>query len=249
MRSLTCTLADRKECHGRKKIWICKSRKPVFFTVKEANDYLSFLKKNDDPLYDLIFATLMYGLRRSEVLGLTVQAVDFKAKKLHINRTVVKIIDIHDEEDTKSFDSERDYPLTDEMINFFRSVILKKKEDKLFFGDNYVQSDFLFTWDDGRSFSPDYVSKHHKKMVERFGKPKLAFHNLRHSTACILYEQGWQAKDIQEWLGHADIYTTMNIYTHIDRAHRETQANSLTGILTHASTKPKLKQFEILKVS
>lgn len=54
---------------------------------------------------------------------------------------------------------------------------------------------------------------------------------LDHSTASILYELGWNAKDIQEWLGHADYYTTMNIYTHIDQAHRQEQAHSLDGIL------------------
>ena len=66
-----------------------------------------------------------------------------------------------------------------------------------------------------------------------FGNSNLTFHNLRHSTACILYEQGWKAKDIQEWLGHADIVTTMNIYTHIDRAHKQRQAESLSGVYEH----------------
>lgn len=209
------------------------ARKPVFFTVKEANDYLAFLKEKNDILYELIYTTLMFGLRRSEVLGLTVQSVDFARKKLYINRTVVKMLHIHDENATKTFDSEREYPLTDELITFFKEVIAKKRMYKKFFGNNYTDNDFLFTWEDGRPFFPDYVSKHHKKMVAMFGKPNLTFHNLRHSTACILYEQGWKAKDIQEWLGHADIVTTMNIYTHIDRAHKQKQAESLSGVLNH----------------
>lgn len=209
------------------------ARKPVFFTVKEANDYLTFLKGKNDILYELIYTTLMFGLRRTEVLGLTVQSVDFARKKLYINRTVVKMLHIHDENATKTFDSEREYPLTDELITFFKEVIAKKRMYKKFFGNNYTDNDFLFTWEDGRPFFPDYVSKHHKKMVAMFGKPNLTFHNLRHSTACILYEQGWKAKDIQEWLGHADIVTTMNIYTHIDRAHKQKQAESLSGVLNH----------------
>ena len=209
------------------------ARKPVFFTVKEANDYLAFLKDKNDILYELIYTTLMFVLRRSEVLGLTVQSVDFARKKLYINRTVVKMLHIHDENATKTFDSEREYPLTDELITFFKAVIAKKRMYKKFFGNNYTDNDFLFTWEDSRPFFPDYVSKHHKKMVAMFGKPNLTFHNLRHSTACILYEQGWKAKDIQEWLGHADIVTTMNIYTHIDRAHKQKQAESLSGVLNH----------------
>ncbi|MCD8125305.1 MAG: hypothetical protein LUE23_09820 [Lachnospiraceae bacterium] len=38
-------------------------------------------------------------------------------------------------------------------------------------------------------------------------------------------------KDIQEWLGHADFYTTMNIYTHLEKSHREEKAQSLNQIL------------------
>ena len=136
------------------------ARKPVFFTVKEVNDYLTFLKDKNDILYGLIYTTLMFGLRRSEVLGLTVQSVDFARRKLYINRTVVKMLHIHDENATKTFDSEREYPLTDELITFFKEVIDQKRLYKKFFGNNYTDNDFLFTWEDGRPFFPDYVSKH-----------------------------------------------------------------------------------------
>ena len=151
--------------------------------MKEANDYLAFLKDKNDILYELIYTTLMFGLRRSEVLGLTVQSVDFARKKLYINRTVVKMLHIHDENATKTFDSEREYPLTDELITFFKAVIAKKRMYKKFFGNNYTDNDFLFTWEDGRPFFPDYVSKHHKKMVAMFGKPNLTFHNLSVSNS------------------------------------------------------------------
>lgn len=224
------------------------ARKPVFFNAKEANMFLDFLKENDDVLYDITFATLMYGLRRSEALGLTVQAVDFKEKRLYINRTVVKMLHIHDEDDTKTYDSDREYPLTDEMIGFFKAVLAKKKENRFYYGNKYVDTDFLFTWEDGHPFSPDYISKHHKKMVNKFGKPHLTFHNLRHSTACILYERGWGAKEIQEWLGHADYYTTMNIYTHIDKAHRRKQADSLNGVLEHSSTNLRAQQLNVRNI-
>ena len=46
----------------------------------------------------------------------------------------------------------------------------------------------------------------------------MRFHDLRHSTASILYDLGWDIKDIQEWLGHADLETTVNInYPHTNK--------------------------------
>ena len=84
------------------------ARKPRFFTSEEANQYLQFLKMQEDVLYDMIYVTLVYGLRRSEALGLTEKAIDFERRKLYIRRTVVKMLSIHDEEATKTFDSERE---------------------------------------------------------------------------------------------------------------------------------------------
>ncbi len=59
----------------------------------------------------------------------------------------------------------------------------------------------------------------------------MTFHALRHSTASMLFELGWHPKEIQEWLGHADFYTTMNIYTHIQKHHNQRNSEKLTGVL------------------
>ena len=55
----------------------------------------------------------------------------------------------------------------------------------------------------------------------------MRFHDLRHSCASILYDKGWEIKDIQTWLGHADIETTANIYTHISKPRKEILAEDL----------------------
>ena len=86
-------------------------------------------------------------------------------------------------------------------------------------------------WDDGHDIMPDYVYHHFKKLVKRFGRPDMTYHALRHSTASMLFEMGWHPKEIQEWLGHADFYTTMNIYTHIQKHHNQQNSERLTGVL------------------
>ena len=45
---------------------------------------------------------------------------------------------------------------------------------------------------------------------------KIRFHNLRHSCASVLLAQGVPMKQIQEWMGHSDMSTTANIYSHLD---------------------------------
>jgi len=59
----------------------------------------------------------------------------------------------------------------------------------------------------------------------------IRFHDLRHSTASILHDKGWSLKDIQDWLRHADIETTGNIYTHISKSREQANAKSLEKTL------------------
>ena len=52
---------------------------------------------------------------------------------------------------------------------------------------------------------------------------------MRHSTASIMYEMGCDVKKIQEWFRHADIETTLQIYTHISELRKKTTAKNLNG--------------------
>jgi integrase len=51
--------------------------------------------------------------------------------------------------------------------------------------------------------------------LEKHKLKKIRFHDLRHSCASVLLAQGITMKQIQEWLGHSDMSTTANIYSHL----------------------------------
>ena len=55
-------------------------------------------------------------------------------------------------------------------------------------------------------------------------------HDLRHSCASYMLKMGCNLKDVAEWLGHTDIKTTMNIYTHIDIGMKENIAARIDGL-------------------
>ena len=68
-------------------------------------------------------------------------------------------------------------------------------------------------------------------MLERNGLRKIRFHDLRHFCASLLYSHGVSLKEIQEWLGHSDISTTSNIYTHLDYSSKVASANAILSLL------------------
>jgi len=61
--------------------------------------------------------------------------------------------------------------------------------------------------------------------------PHIRFHDLRHSSASYLKYLGFDLKDIQTWLRHKDIQTTMNLYTHLDMEAKESIADTLSAKL------------------
>lgn len=68
-------------------------------------------------------------------------------------------------------------------------------------------------------------------VLERNGMKKIRFHDLRHSCAGLLYSNGIALKDILEWLGHSDISTTGNIYTHPDYSSKVASENAILSLL------------------
>jgi len=201
-----------------------------FLSVEQVQTLLQSAK--DDPLYPLLWLTSVYGLRRSEVLGLQWDSVDFAAKTLTIKHTVVKVTETVAKDKTKSASSYRSFPLLPEA----EGQLLKLKEtetaNRKLFGKAYTDSEYILKWDNGAPFLPGYVSHHFKKLLKRAGLPDVRFHELRHSCASMLINNGFGLKDVQEWLGHADINMTANIYSHIDVSRKQKMADMLTGSLS-----------------
>ena len=130
------------------------------------------MENKNDEMLDFVTVTAYYGLRRSEVLGLYLgkDSVDLENRRLHITRTVVKMKNLHDEDDTKTYDSYREFPITDEMYEFFQNVVKKKEEARKFYGNTYYESKSLFTWEDGSPFEPDYLVNHFDKLVKEYSE-------------------------------------------------------------------------------
>ena len=117
----------------------------------------------------------------------------------------------------KTKNSKRELYLFDNALECFRYLEKEQKEYREFFGNSYHETGYVFTKEDGSLYDPDLLSKHFAKATAEFGRPEITLHKLRHSCASIASNRGWSIKQVQYWLGHSDIQTTMNIYTHYSK--------------------------------
>lgn len=186
----------------------------------------------------LIKMTAYYGLRRSEVVGLKWKAIDFEANTLTIKHTVAAVnldgkrtIVKADRAKTKS--SLRTLPLIPEIKNELLAYKEQQSRYKKLCGKSYnhENDEYVFVDAMGRLFNPDTVTVGFKKILRKNNLKEIRFHDLRHSCATLLFANDVPMKLIQEWLGHSDIGTTMNIYSHVDFKSKLMSASVITDVL------------------
>lgn len=98
----------------------------------------------------------------------------------------------------------------------------KQQHNKLLFGKDYQEREYIFTWQDGRPISPDYVTKSFIKIVSKNDSlsSELTFHDLRKSCVSMMVDDGYSIKEIQKWIGHANVETTLNIYAKVKESRK-----------------------------
>ena len=181
----------------------------------------------DDPMLPMVKITVLYGLRRSELLGLQWDSIDFDCGTMTIHHTVSKVTEVVAKDKTKNASSHRTFPLIDEAAEIFKAAKCQEQQNRIVFGREYNENPYVFKWADGHPYSPDYVSERFRNLLKKHNLPHIRFHELRHSCASTLLSMGWNLKDIQEWLGHSDIKMTANLYSHLDIDRKNNIANSL----------------------
>ena len=188
-----------------------------YYNAEEVKQLLELVK--DDEIYIPILLASYYGLRRSEVLGLKWSAIDFCENTLTVRHTVHSTeegIVAKDRLKTKS--SYRTLTLEP----FVRGELLKhrakQEQMKTVMRSAYSKdyTDYVCVDALGRLYNPDFVTDHFGQLLKKHKLKKIRFHDLRHSCASVLLAQGVPMKQIQEWLGHSDMGTTANIYSHLD---------------------------------
>ncbi len=127
----------------------------------------------------------------------------------------------------------RSLPLVAPFEKYLKALKKRQAENRLICGESYCQDclDYVYVNDLGELVKPGYLTQAFPAFLENHGLRRIRFHDLRHSCASLLYANGVALKDIQVWLGHSDIGTTSNIYTHLSYSSKVSSAQAILGIL------------------
>lgn len=172
----------------------------------------------------LITFALGTGLRLGEVLGLKWSDIDFKEHTLSVQRSVRRIVEIQrdgsrnrvlKEVPPKTENSFRTVPIPDSILNKLKSYKREQNELILAIGEDYQNNNYVFCNNDGTIMDPKKPNRRLSSVLKSNDIELITFHGLRHTYCTRLFEAGVPPKTVQSLVGHSDIETTMNIYTHV----------------------------------
>lgn len=191
--------------------------------------------------FPVIFAGV-YGLRRSEIVGLRWSSIDFDNNIVFINHKVVTpevdgVVEIIAKDKGKSDASNRALPLDKDT----KARLLAHKEKQEMYQKKFKGSyskkwiDYVMVNELGDLILPNYITGTFNRMVDKKGLKDVRFHDLRHTCASLLLNHGKfngvGMKDIQVWLGHSDYATTANIYSHVDASSKQASIETISGLV------------------
>lgn len=205
-------------------------RLPSYYTGEQLNEVFDLMK--EESILPVVVLTATFGFRRQEVLGMRWAAIDLDNECIHVRHTATKVgKKIVYADRTKSTSSLRSLNIPESTSLFLKKLYAHQRQMRVLCKTGYNENDYVCKWADGRPFSPDYISSKWRKLLKKYGLPHIRFHDLRHSAASLLLANGYSLKEIQKYLGHADIKST-DVYTHLQPAAKKNMAKTMDSALT-----------------
>ena len=152
-------------------------------------------------------------------------------KKLNIINSLVQVGNELILQETKTSGSRRSIALPEVAIKALETQKEKQEMYREALGEgNYIESDYVCTWEDGRPVPPKYVNKKMSRLYERLEIPKIRFHDLRHTHASLLLKSKVNIKVIQERLGHSRVSITLDTYSHLTDDMQQEAADKMDSL-------------------
>ena len=190
------------------------------------DEYIAFREGvKDKPLSYICFEVLYWtGMREGELLALSLADIDFDNKTISINRTYLRIEGKDVFTSPKTRKSKRKIPIPD--------FLCQELSD-------YIQSRYMLDADE-RLFpvTKSYLSHEMIRGCKITGAKKIRIHDIRHSHASLLINQGCDALMLADRLGHEKVSTTLNTYSHLFPHKQQELVHSLESLQATDSPTP-----------
>lgn len=209
-----------------------KQKEAKALTEKEMDKFIELVYKKDIRWKAAFLTLLGTGLRIGELLALEWQDINLEAGTLKVNKGLSRTKEGLVVEDTKTVRSNRTTPLPKDVIKALTEL---KETQKVVFLDKKLN--LVFKTKNHTHIGPRNFQRMYYSIREKANVPKdVTLHGLRHTFATRLLEAGENLRVVMELLGHAEIGTTANIYSHVQPLTKEIAVSKMDKFLQEKSS-------------
>lgn len=209
--------------------------KPLnFWSRDELQHFFNCMDAKQELEKFTLFRVLAFtGIRRGECLALTWNDVDFSNSTMRINKTLTQgkngkqIIQA-----PKTAHGRRTIDLDPETLSFLKKWRKHQRQYYLMLGFNTLHEDqLIFANSKNKYKSLNTPAKWLSKIIKDHDLKLITIHGFRHTHASALFSAGASIKEVQIRLGHSDVQTTLNIYTHVTKEQNKEAVQKLANYL------------------
>lgn len=207
-------------------------KEAVYLDEFQAQELLNCLQTEPLQYRAMIIVLLYTGMRRGELCGLEWSDIDFENFLIDISKTSLYLADrgIFNDQ-TKTESSRRVIKIPNEAIAILKEHRTEQIKTRLKLGDQWINSNKVFTQWNGKPIHPDTITGWFSRFIKKNNLPPIHLHSLRHTNATLLIASGADLRTVSKRLGHSNMTTTSNIYTHAIKSADERAAELLGDIL------------------
>lgn len=183
----------------------------------------------------MVALALAAGLRRGELLGLEWSHIDLEKGTIKVEQTIVRGKAGKPVLKPPKRNQTRIVPISQSVVEELKEYYRYQRKEKMKVLDKWAEyeHDFVLCNWNGTHFYPTMPTTWWRRNVKRAGVRYIRLHDLRHTSATLLINQGVHAKIISARLGHADIRVTMDTYGHAPQAADKEAANKLDSLFAN----------------
>ncbi|GLC79210.1 site-specific integrase [Lacrimispora brassicae] len=187
----------------------------------------------------IVFLLIDTGARRGEIMGLKWSSIDFSNNQINIENNLLYTPDKGLYCDTPKTGKKRIINIAPEIVNLLKIYRKEQLRWKLSMGDQWNDTNFCFTQDNGLPMYPDSLNTYLYHIQDKYNLPPIHPHKFRHTHASILYELGENPITISKRLGHDQVSTTQNMYSHVLKDSDKKASDNIANLLYRNKTDKK----------
>jgi len=209
-----------------------KRKEMQFLDEGQVQRLLITAERMEDRFFALYYLAIATGMRLGEMLGLKWDDIDLEQGILKVQRQLTRCKNGYEFTTPKTKAGIRQINLGSKAIEVLQSHRQRLQAEKLIAGGSWKDHNMVFPSTIGTPMNRCNLNKRYKNVLKKAGLPAIRFHDLRHTAASLMLNNGIPVIIVSKRLGHAQPSITLDVYGHLIPSKQQEAAILMDQLLT-----------------